>query len=179
MLTTTAQSLHSHNWGEKPRGASLCENSMGATAQNQNFHHTRSRYFTKITSGTWKVRSEEGPTNAYECWCMTVHVWWQWREGVTPHCMGHGSVGTHALRLWVKMLVFVFLTSMHNDPFLYIIKYIYIFICIMLLCKGKKNFIYRFGELCIHCPIQNLFITSSYGPLVFSLLFLYPSPPRY
>lgn len=66
---------------------------------------------------------------------------------------------------------------MHNDPFLYIIKYIYIFICIMLLCK-EKNFIYRFGELCIHCPIQNLFIPSSYVPLVFSPLFLYSSPPK-
>lgn len=49
----------------------------------------------------------------------------------------------------------------------------------MLLCKGKKkNFIYRFGELCIHCPIQNLFIPNSYVPLVFSPLFLYPSLPQ-
>lgn len=46
----------------------------------------------------------------------------------------------------------------------------------MLLCKGKKNFIYRFGELCIHCPIQNLFIPSSYVPLVFSPLFCIPPP---
>lgn len=44
---------------------------MGATVQNQNFHHTRSLCFTKITSGTWKVRSEEGPTNA--CVCVLVH----------------------------------------------------------------------------------------------------------
>lgn len=46
----------------------------------------------------------------------------------------------------------------------------------MLLCKGKKNLIYRFGELCIHCPIQNLFIPSSYVPLVFSPLFCIPPP---
>lgn len=48
----------------------------------------------------------------------------------------------------------------------------------MLLCKGKKNFIYRFGELCIHCPIQNLFIPSSYAPLVFSPLFFASLPPK-
>lgn len=48
----------------------------------------------------------------------------------------------------------------------------------MLLCKGKKNFIYHFGELCIHCPIQNLFIPSSYVPLVFSTLFFVSLPPK-
>lgn len=153
---------------------------MGATIRKQNFHHTRSCCFTNITSGTRTVRSEGEPTNARVCLPVrgrtAVHVRWQWREGVTPRCMGHGLVGTHALRLWVKMLV-VFLTSMHNDPFLYIIKYIYIFICIMLLCKEKKtsyialeNYVYTV-----------LFRTSSYRvPMYhwcFPLFFLHPSPP--
>lgn len=65
---------------------------------------------------------------------------------------------------------------MHNDPFLYIIKYIYIFICIMLLCKGKKtsyialeNYVYTV-----------LFRTSSYQiPMYhwcFPLFFCIPPP---
>lgn len=54
----------------------------------------------------------------------------------------------------------------------------------MPLCKEKKktkqkqNIIYRFGELCIHCPIQNVFIPSSYVPLVFSPLFFVSLPPK-
>lgn len=47
----------------------------------------------------------------------------------------------------------------------------------MPLCKGK-NFLYHFGELCIHCPIQNVFIPSSYVPLVFFPSFFCIPPPK-
>lgn len=49
---------------------------------------------------------------------------------------------------------------------LYMIKYIYTFICLMLFMQ-RKVFIYHFGEVCIRCANQSIVTPVSYVPKVF------------
>lgn len=97
--------------------------------------------------------------------------WWVqglvWNVCVGAHCQGASISKNSSRKVCAETLACIPNTHAQGSiSVLYMIKYIYTFICLMLFMQ-RKVFIYHFGEICICCANQSIVIPISYVPKVF------------
>lgn len=79
-----------------------------------------------------------------------------WHVCVGAHCHGASIEGRSSREVCAEILACIPNAHAQGSIFvLYMIKYIYTFICLMLFMQ-RKVFIYHFGEVCICCANQSI-----------------------
>lgn len=79
-----------------------------------------------------------------------------WHVCVGAHCHGASIEGKSSREVCAEILACIPNAHAQGSTFvLYMIKYIYTFICLMLFMQ-RKVFIYHFGEVCICCANQSV-----------------------